>query len=1074
MSDALDALRRVDFDWVRTLDSVWRDVEPTGGPNDALPARIVADLFGEAPTRDARAKGRVLVGQSGVGKTHLVGQLRRETWRAGGWFVMLDVLGLTDFWRSAALSFLTALLHQMPDGRRQSDAVLAGVARRFKVERQVEEAFDTPDVDTRRIVVLLVKALMSVDMASALKHQDVFRALCLLRSNDFGAVGLAHAWLQGYDADPSARAELGFLRPPPSPRDLVEGMSWIMSLSGPVLVAVDQIDGVIDASHLGGQDEFDGKQGLAEVLGAGLLELHDVRHRGMTVIACLQDSWMRLQERAVKPMMARYVEPVALQGMNDRVAAAALIRARLAPAYAEAGFEPPSPTWPFGEEAIAAAAAAGMTPRTLLMRCDAFRRDCLARGAVTLCRSLNQAPGGPAAEVTAEVGFDLDAAKRAADVAGLLDEEAALGEILRVAFDLYALEDDPDDALDVASKGEPDQKIPPLHGRLTLIDRDRNDHERHVCYRALLQQNAIAFQARLRAALTASGISARIPDRALVIVRHGPIPGGAKTKQLFDAFQAAEGVLIDPADDDLRTFVALRDLRTRAVEEGRQDRFEAWRRRHRFVRATALFRRAGLAEPAGLAAQAGLAEPATPAERTGPKEAERSESTGPAAGPGAAPDGRGADVAVTGRSGAEGGEPGPTGARPAVEAIPVGRRLSPETPAVMLPTRLLPRHTSIIAGSGSGKTVLLRRLVEEAALAGIPAIVVDPNNDLSRLGSPWPERPTAFTPEDSEKAAAYARRVEVVVWTPGLYAGNPLFLPVLPDFAGLGDDRDERGQAVEMAAETIGPLAGAKRTIQKGVLADALRRFAEGGGGGLADLTALLADLPDGTSAIGGAARIAAGMADELHAAVATNPLLRAAGSPLDPQLLFHGPDAARTRISVINLAGLASEAAREDFVNRLQMTLFGWIKTHPSPRGMLYVVDEAQTFLPSQRACPSLGSGIKLVAQGRKYGLGMVVATQVPKGLHNQIVSNCTTQFFGRQSAPATIAAAQEIMAASGGAAGDIGRLGAGEFYFSTEGSGKPAKLRTPLCLSHHPANPPTPEEIVALARRSAAIASP
>ncbi len=57
--------------------------------------------------------------------------------------------------------------------------------------------------------------------------------------------------------------------------------------------------------------------------------------------------------------------------------------------------------------------------------------------------------------------------------------------------------------------------------------------------------------------------------------------------------------------------------------------------------------------------------------------------------------------------------------------------------------------------------------------------------------------------------------------------------------------------------------------------------------------------------------------------------------------------------------------------MNRLQMTLFGWIKRNPSPRGMLYVVDEAQTFLPSQRGVPSLGSGIKLVAQGRKYGSG-------------------------------------------------------------------------------------------------------
>ena len=160
MSDALDALRRVDFDWVRTLDSIWIDAPPTGAPNEALVPALVADLRAEARTPDQRAKGRALVGQPGIGKTHLVGQLRREVWRQGGWFVPLDVLGLTDFWRSAALSFVTALLQAMPDGRRQSDAVLAGVARRFKVEAQVEAAFNTPNMDARRIVDVLVRALV--------------------------------------------------------------------------------------------------------------------------------------------------------------------------------------------------------------------------------------------------------------------------------------------------------------------------------------------------------------------------------------------------------------------------------------------------------------------------------------------------------------------------------------------------------------------------------------------------------------------------------------------------------------------------------------------------------------------------------------------------------------------------------------------------------------------------------------------------------------------------------------------------------------------------------------------------
>ena len=219
-------------------------------------------------------------------------------------------------------------------------------------------------------------------------------------------------------------------------------------------------------------------------------------------------------------------------------------------------------------------------------------------------------------------------------------------------------------------------------------------------------------------------------------------------------------------------------------------------------------------------------------------------------------------------------------------------------------TSLLPRHTAIIAGAGSGKTVLLRRIVEEAALAGIPAIVIDPNNDLSRLGDAWPERPATFTAEDASKADLYRAAVEVVVWTPGIQAGNPLFLSVLPDFTAIGDDPDERAQAVTMATETLRPLAGAKTTLQRGVLADVLRAFAGKGGGDLDAITGLLADLPDDASHIGNAAKLAAKMADELRAAVATNPLLKATGPVLDPKLLFYGPDVARTRISVINLSG--------------------------------------------------------------------------------------------------------------------------------------------------------------------------
>jgi len=65
-----------------------------------------------------------------------------------------------------------------------------------------------------------------------LKHQDVFRALALLRSHDLATVGIAHAWLQGYDADEAIRKSLGFLTPPPTPVEICARLMWVMSLRG--------------------------------------------------------------------------------------------------------------------------------------------------------------------------------------------------------------------------------------------------------------------------------------------------------------------------------------------------------------------------------------------------------------------------------------------------------------------------------------------------------------------------------------------------------------------------------------------------------------------------------------------------------------------------------------------------------------------------------------------------------------------------------------------------------------------------------------------------------------------------
>jgi hypothetical protein len=341
-------------------------------------------------------------------------------------------------------------------------------------------------------------------------------------------------------------------------------------------------------------------------------------------------------------------------------------------------------------------------------------------------------------------------------------------------------------------------------------------------------------------------------------------------------------------------------------------------------------------------------------------------------------------------------------------------------------------------------------------------LVLDSNNDLSTLGDAWPEPPAQWTSADAASAQAYHQAAEVVIWTPGLQRGRPITLDVLPDFDALGGaDTDEQEQAIDMATSTVASLVRLT-PLKRGVLADVLRAFAQTGRRGLDPFVDLLADLPLDASKIDKAQKIGLEIANQLRAAMSTNPLLRGGGPALDARAFFTSPVPGKTRVSVISFVGLPSDESKQEFVNRLQMALFTWIKREPSATPRLYVVDEARNFMPSQAPAASKESAIALAAQARKYGLGLIVATQAPRDIDNRVISNCTTQFYGKMNSPAAIATIGELIANKGGSASDVGALPSGTFYFSTEGSAKPVKVQTAMCLSYHPLNPPGSDEVI------------
>jgi hypothetical protein len=312
-----------------------------------------------------------------------------------------------------------------------------------------------------------------------------------------------------------------------------------------------------------------------------------------------------------------------------------------------------------------------------------------------------------------------------------------------------------------------------------------------------------------------------------------------------------------------------------------------------------------------------------------------------------------------------------------------------------------------------------------------------------------------------------------VVWTPRRPGGRPLSFRPLPDFGAVLDEVDEFNAAVDAAVEALAPRVGAQRQNQrsaqeKAVLTEAMRYFARGAGRDLGAFIDLLADLPGHVSQQTRAVHIAADLADRLRAARATDPLFGGTGEPADPGLLLTPPPGKRARVSVISMTGMVGLDQWQGFVNQLQMALFSWIKRNPAgsePLKALLVMDEAQDLVPSSGTTACSESTRRLASQARKYGLGLLFATQSPKALHNSIPGNATTQFFGLLNAPAQIDAARELARAKGGDVPEIARLSAGEFYLAAEGS-RFRLLRTPMCLSRHPASPLTEDEVLAKAK--------
>ena len=1007
------ALAALHFNSADGPDDVWHaSPSHVDGLHTRTEHRIRTGVLEARQSDGSSPIGLALQGQRGVGKTHLLGGVRQVVQREGGYFFLIDLTTGAAFWEDVAEAMRSELLQCNDDGGLQLTELLKRLCDKAKVPAAVASAILGDAVLTIDDLHGFVAAIRRVDARVAVECGDTIRALVLYAAFDSKSI-TGKDYLAGLpEAGDGDRRHWGIHPQPKSLRALVTDISRVLSLTGPSVIAIDQLDSLID-KKIEAVDEKVMDPELARELALiadGLMQLRETTRRTLSIVSCLPDTWKLLTSVASDTVEDRFHETPILGAIVDPRLGQALVEKWLGVIYQTIGFTPPHPTWPVAPSAFGESWTT-YTPRQLLRRIQEHA-EAGVHGELRELSSFDEEVVeaaweiGPEPSYFAEFDRRFAELRRGADVNAAFSqytEDSIMPELLHAALRSWINE--------VGNDDKSWETVPPDSGRQLhagvrrTLDEERDLAERWM-FRAIAPRHGNKVLRLVREARDAAGIRLGVRNRHLVLLGHGTRGwGGAVTKTVVNDLAQVGSPRLEITEEDVRTFSALREMLAEQSYE-----LLNWLVARRPASRTTFLREI---LPGPTQSRANHQETRPP---------------------------------------------------PAAGEIVLGM-----DDEIRVELASLRKHAVIFAGSGAGKTVLLRRIVEECALHGVSSIVLDPNNDLARLGEAWPEPPAGWRPVDTGRAAEYLANTEVVVWTPGRAGGRPLSFHPLPDFAAVREDADEFTAAVEAAVAALVPHArvggGAKVAARgRAVLREALTHYARTEARSLTGFVDMLAELPDGVSQLATATRMAADLAETLRAAMVNDPLLGGAGEPADPAALLTPTPGKRARISVISFIGLPTDEQRQGFVSQLQLEVFAWLKRNPEadrPLGGLFVMDEAQTIAPSGGWTASTQSTILLASQARKYGLGLLLATQAPKGLHNQVTGNATTQFFGRLNSPAQIAAANEMARAKGSTVEDISRLERGQFYVTGDTFGF-RRMRAPLCLSHHPPSPLRLEEVL------------
>jgi len=364
---------------------------------------------------------------------------------------------------------------------------------------------------------------------------------------------------------------------------------------------------------------------------------------------------------------------------------------------------------------------------------------------------------------------------------------------------------------------------------------------------------------------------------------------------------------------------------------------------------------------------------------------------------------------------------------------------------VMYDARDLTTHAVCIGMTGSGKTGLGVTLLEEAALDGIPSIVIDPKGDMTNLLLTFPDlRPADFEPwvnlddarrkeqTPAEYAAATAdtwakgiaswgqsperirqlrESAEFVIYTPGSDAGVQVSVLQTLQAPDLSWD-DEEETLRELIAGTVSgllglagvsadPLQSREHILMSHIFEHYWRRGQD------LDMASLIGAIQRPPIARLGVLDLETFYPEKerMQLALALNGVVASPsfenwlqGAPLDIASLLHTPEG-KPRVCIFYIAHL-NDAERMFFVTLLLEQMLSWMRRlsgTTSLRALLYFDEMFGYFPPHPANPPCKRPLLTLLKMARAFGLGLMLTTQNPVDLDYKGLTNAGTWFIGK-----------------------------------------------------------------------------